>query len=99
MGHFGEFLKTCALWSNSVTRQVNFNRPKIGRKCQTGQFWQDFFKPEACGQIVLPDRSILVGQKLVKNAKIKKLKCDIFRGDFQTCDYLLSLLVKAKMGL
>ena len=42
-----------------------------------------FWKPEACGQTVLPDRSILIGQKLVENAKIESLKCDIF-GDFQT---------------
>ena len=33
-----------------------------------------FWKPEACGQTVLPDRSILIGQKLVKNAKIQKFK-------------------------
>ena len=39
-------------------------------------------KIEACGQTVLPDRSILIRQKLVKNAKIQKLKCDIL-GDFQ----------------
>ena len=32
---------------------------------------------------VLPDRTILIGQKLVENAKIKKSKLDIF-GDFQT---------------
>ena len=32
---------------------------------------------------MLPDRSILIGQKLAKNAKIEKFKCDIF-GDFQT---------------
>ena len=32
---------------------------------------------------MLPDRSILKGQKLVENAKIEKLKCDIL-GDFQT---------------
>ena len=44
-----------------------------------GEFW----KPEACGQTVLPDRSILIGQKLVENAKIENLKCDIL-GDFQT---------------
>ena len=37
-----------------------------------------FWKPEACGQILLLDRSILVGQKLVENAKIQKFKCDIF---------------------
>ena len=42
-----------------------------------------FWKGEACGQTVLPDRSILVGQKLVENAKIEKFKWDIL-GDFQT---------------
>ena len=36
-----------------------------------------FWKPEACGQTVLPDRSDLIGQKLVENAKVKKFKCDI----------------------
>ena len=36
-----------------------------------------FWKPEACGQTVLPDRSVLIGQKLVENAKIQKIKCDI----------------------
>ena len=34
MIHFGEFLKTWSLRSNSVTRQVSFNRTKIGGKCQ-----------------------------------------------------------------
>ena len=42
-----------------------------------------FWKPEACGQTVLPDRSILKGQKLVENAKIQKFKCDIL-SNFQT---------------
>ena len=42
-----------------------------------------FWKPEACGQIVLPDRSFLIGQKLVENVKVEKLKWDIL-GDFQT---------------
>ena len=37
----------------------------------------DFSKPEACRQTVLPERSILIGQKLVENAKIEKLKYDI----------------------
>ena len=36
-----------------------------------------FWKPEACSQPVLPDRSILIGQKLVKKAKIQKFNCDI----------------------
>ena len=34
MVHFGEFLKTWSLRSNSVTRQVSFNWSKIGGKCQ-----------------------------------------------------------------
>ena len=32
---------------------------------------------------MLPDRSILIGQKLVENTKNKKFKCDILR-NFQT---------------
>ena len=32
---------------------------------------------------MLPDRSILIGQKLVENAKIQKFKCDIL-SNFQT---------------
>ena len=47
-----------------------------------------FWKRQACGQTVLPDRLILVGQKLVENDKIeKKFKCDIL-SDFQTmCNF------------
>ena len=32
---------------------------------------------------MLPDRSVLIGQKLVENAKIQKFKCDIL-SYFQT---------------
>ena len=34
-------------------------------------------------QTLLPDRSFLLGQKLVENAKIEKFKCDIL-SNFQT---------------
>ena len=37
MVNFGEFLKTWSLRSNSVTRQVNFNRTKNGGKCQNSK--------------------------------------------------------------
>ena len=42
--HFVEFLKTWSLRSNSVTRQVSFNRTKIGGKCQNSNatFWVIF---------------------------------------------------------
>ena len=39
MVHFGEFLKTWSLRSNRVTRQVRFNRTKIGRNGQNATFW------------------------------------------------------------
>ena len=42
-----------------------------------------FWKPETCGQTVLPDRSVIIGQKLVENAKIKKFNCHIL-SNFQT---------------
>ena len=32
---------------------------------------------------MLPDRSVLIGQKLVENAEIQKFKCDIL-SNFQT---------------
>ena len=38
MVHFGEFLKTWSLRSNSVTRQVSFYRTKIGGKWQKSKF-------------------------------------------------------------
>ena len=37
MVHFGEFLKTWSLRSNSVTRHVGFNRTNIGGKCQNSK--------------------------------------------------------------
>ena len=43
---------------------------------KNGPFWRVFVKPKACGQTVLPDRSVLIGQKLVENGKIQKFKCD-----------------------
>ena len=36
-----------------------------------------YWKPEACRLTVLPDRSGLIGQKLVENVKIERLKWDI----------------------
>ena len=36
---------------------------------KNGPIWRVFRKPEACGQTVFPDMSVLIGQKLVENAK------------------------------
>ena len=40
---------------------------------------------------MLPDKSVLIGQKLVENAKIQKFKCDIL-SNFQT----MCILVKTE---
>ena len=45
-----------------------------------------FWKAEACGQTVLPDRPIWKGQKLVEIARIEKFR-DSF-GDFGDVEYL-----------
>ena len=43
MVHFDKFLKTWSLRSNSVTRQVTFNRTKIGGKCQNSKIQMRHF--------------------------------------------------------
>ena len=53
MVHFGEFLKTWNLRSNSVTRQVNFNKTKIVenakiQKNSNETFWVIF---KQCGDV------------------------------------------------
>ena len=40
-------------------------------KWQNGPIWEVFGKPKACGQTVLPDKSALIGQKLVNMSKSK----------------------------
>ena len=76
-----------------ITEKVSFNiaseasyvyiliRQKLIKNAKNGPFWRVFWKPKACGQTVLPDMSISIGQKLVENAKIEKLKCNML-GDF-----------------
>ena len=78
-----------------ITEKVSFNiaseasyvyilsGQKLIENAKNGQFWRVFRKPEVCGQTVLPDRSVLIGKKLVENAKIQKFKCDIL-SNFQT---------------
>ena len=50
-----------------------------------------FWKTEAYAQTV----SILIGQKLVENAKIENLICDIL-GDFKHCENVLKLRSERK---
>ena len=44
---------------------------KFIKKAKKWSILASFWKPEACGQTVLPDWSVLIGQNLVENAKIQ----------------------------
>ena len=45
--------------------------------------FDEFRKTEVWGKTVLPDRSVLIGQKMVEKAKIGKINWKIL-GNFQT---------------
>ena len=47
---------------------LHFEMTKLHQKCQK---WRFYGKPKASGQKVVPDKSILIGQKLVENAKVQ----------------------------
>ena len=59
-----------------------------------GSILASFWKPEACGQTVLPDRPIIIGQKLVENTKTQKLKCDILSNLQTMCSMYKSISIK-----
>ena len=59
----------------------HFEWTKVSSKCQKWSILASFGKPEACGQTVLPDRSVLIGQKLVQNAKIQMRHFGQFSND------------------
>ena len=76
-----------------ITEKVSFNiaseasyvyilsGQKLIKNAKSGHFGE--FLTTWNGQTVFPDRSILIGQKLMKNVKIPKFKCDIL-SNFQT---------------
>ena len=47
------------------------NGQKLIKKCQKWSILASFWKPKACGQTVLPDRSVSIRRKLVENPKIQ----------------------------
>ena len=73
-----------------ITEKVSFNIASVasyvyilsGQKfTKNGPICASFWKPEACGQTVLPDRSISIGQKLVKKTKIQMRHFEWFLND------------------
>ena len=53
------------------------NEQKLIKNAKKWSILASFWKPEACGQTVLPDRSVFIGQKLMENAKNQKFMWDI----------------------
>ena len=52
--------------------RLHFEWTKVDSKCQNWSILASFWKTEACGQTVLTDRSVLIGQNLGENVKNKK---------------------------
>ena len=71
--------------NESVKVSNNYSVWKFLKKSHLVYYW----KPEVCGQKVLPDRSILMNKNCWKMSKIQK--CD-FLGEFQTL-WIMSLKV------
>ena len=47
---------------------------KLIKNAKKWSILASFWKPEACGQTVLPDRSVLIGQKLAEYAEMSKIQ-------------------------
>ena len=81
---FWRFPEILKLVSNSVTRQVTFNWTKIDQKFKCDILRRQKFientknvlilQPEACGQTVLPDRSLLKWQKSSQKRQHSKVQ-------------------------
>ena len=68
-------LKITEKVSFNITSEASYvyilNGQKLIKNAKKWSILASFWKPEAYGQTVLPDRSVLIGQKLVENAKIQ----------------------------
>ena len=58
---------------------LHFGWTKVQQKCQKWSILASFWKPEVRSHTVLPDRSVLIGQKLVENVKISNASNAMFR--------------------
>ena len=54
--------KSHSTWRAKSELRLHFEWTKVNQKCQKCSIWRVFQKTEACGQTVLPDMSVLIGQ-------------------------------------
>ena len=71
------------VWKSQKKSHWTLRAKKTNQECQKYFILASFWKPEACGQKLLPDKSLSKEQKLVGNGKIDIFKCDIL-SNFQT---------------
>ena len=100
--NFARCLKITEIISFNIASEASYvytlSGQKLIKNAKNGPFWRVFENLKACGQTVLPDRSVLIGQKLVENTKIRKIskfKCDIL-SNFQTMWLTIELPSKVK---
>ena len=67
--------------------RLHFEWTKVDKKCQKWSILSSFWNPEACDQTVLPDRSVLIGQKLVENVKIQMRHFRWFSNNVRLWDF------------
>ena len=58
--------------------RLHFECTKVYQKCQKWSILASFSKPEACGQIVLPDRVNFNRTKIRGKCQISKIKMRLF---------------------
>ena len=56
---------------------------------KNGPIWASFLQAETCGQTELPDRSLLIGQNLMENAKKGPILARFWKAE--TCGQIVTL--------
>ena len=78
--------KSLILLCKQSEQRLHFEKSKYNKNTKKMVNLVSFLKPKAFGQIVLPNRSLLKGQKWAENDKTENFKCDIL-GNFQPICY------------
>ena len=69
MNYLTQCLKITEKVSFNIASEARYVYILSGQKLIKNAKTSPFRKPEACGQTILPDRSLLIVQKLMENAK------------------------------
>ena len=68
--------------------RLHFKWTKVNSKCKKWSILASFWKPDAYGQTVLPDMSVLIGQKLSRGQKLALLSTVLLYKDYCTWFYM-----------